>query len=138
MSWSLQILGGGQEIGANSYLLGLDGISVLLDAGLHPKKYGRDSLPDFDLIDRGLEAVFISHAHLDHVGALPIIQSRQPQAPIFATIPTKDIALRMLHNTVTVMNISGRRRDTGNTPSSNTKTSGPWKRRSPVWNIAPP
>ena len=79
--------------------------SLLLDAGLHPKKYGQESLPDFDLIDRDLDAIFISHAHLDHVGSLPLIYRRQSQAPIFATLPTKDIALRMLHNTVTVMNI---------------------------------
>ena len=105
MASTFTVLGGGQEIGANSYLLNLNGVPLLLDAGLHPKKYGLESLPDYDSIDRELEAIFISHAHLDHVGSLPIIHHRQPQAPIFATIPTKDIALRMLHNTVTVMNI---------------------------------
>jgi len=105
MAWTFKVLGGGQEIGANSYLLNIDGVPLLLDAGLHPKKYGLESLPDYDCIDRELEAIFISHAHLDHVGSLPVINHRQPQAPIFATIPTKDIALRMLHNTVTVMNI---------------------------------
>jgi Cft2 family RNA processing exonuclease len=105
MASTFTVLGGGQEIGANSYLLNLNGVPLLLDAGLHPKKYGLESLPDYDSIGRELEAIFISHAHLDHVGSLPVIHHRQPQAPIFATIPTKDIALRMLHNTVTVMNI---------------------------------
>lgn len=105
MAWSFMVLGGGQEIGANSYLLQIDGVSLLLDAGLHPKKYGLESLPEYPLIAGEVEAIFISHAHLDHVGSLPLINRQQPQAPIFATIPTKDIALRMLHNTVTVMNI---------------------------------
>ena len=105
MAWSFTVLGGGQEIGANSYLLKIEGVSFLLDAGLHPKKYGLESLPDYGGITDELEAIFISHAHLDHVGSLPLISRQQPQAPIFATIPTKDIALRMLHNTVTVMNI---------------------------------
>jgi Cft2 family RNA processing exonuclease len=105
MAWTFTVLGGGQEIGANSYLLQADGISFLLDAGLHPKKFGWESLPDFSLIAHELEAIFISHAHLDHVGSLPVINQKQPQAPIFATLPTKDVALRMLHNTVTVMNI---------------------------------
>jgi cleavage and polyadenylation specificity factor subunit 3 len=105
MSWSFTVLGGGQEIGANSYLLQIDGLSFLLDAGLHPKKFGQESLPDYSLITRELEAIFISHAHLDHIGSLPLAARQQPQAPIFATLPTKDIALRMLHNTVTVMNI---------------------------------
>ena len=105
MAWTLTVLGGGQEIGANSYLLCLSGVPLLLDAGLHPKKFGLDSLPDYDRIERELEAIFITHAHLDHVGSLPVINRRHPQAPIFATLPTKDIALRMLHNTVTVMNL---------------------------------
>jgi len=105
MAWSFTVLGGGEEIGANAYLLEIDGLSFLLDAGLHPKKYGQESLPDYGGISADLEAIFISHAHLDHVGSLPVISHRHPQAPIFATIPTKDIALRMLHNTVTVMNI---------------------------------
>ncbi len=105
MAWTFTVLGGGQEIGANSYLLSLSGVPLLLDAGLHPKKIGLESLPDYDRIERELEAIFISHAHLDHVGSLPLINHRHPQAPIFATLPTKDIALRMLHNTVTVMNI---------------------------------
>ena len=105
MDWTFTVLGGGQEIGANCYLLNLSGVPLLLEAGLHPKKYGRESLPDYDSIEQELEAIFISHAHLDHVGSLPVIHHRQPQAPIFATLPTKDIALRMLHNTVTVMNL---------------------------------
>lgn len=105
MSWNLTVLGGGQEIGANSYLLQIDGLSFLLEAGLHPKKFGLESLPDYSLITRELEAIFISHAHLDHIGSLPVVARQQSQAPIFATLPTRDIALRMLHNTVTVMNI---------------------------------
>jgi Cft2 family RNA processing exonuclease len=105
MSWSFTVLGGGQEIGANSYLLQVDGLSFLLDAGVHPKQFGSESLPDYSLIPRELEAIFISHAHLDHIGSLPLAARQQPQAPIFSTLPTKDIALRMLHNTVTVMNI---------------------------------
>lgn len=105
MTWSLEILGGGQEIGANCYLLKINGVPLLLEAGLHPKKFGKESLPDYDRVEEDLEAIFISHAHLDHVGSLPIIHQKHPEAPIFATSPTKDIALRMLHNTVTVMNI---------------------------------
>ncbi len=116
MAWTFTALGGGQEIGANSYLLSLSGVPLLLDAGLHPKKFGLESLPDYDRIERELEAIFITHAHLDHVGSLPVINHRHPQAPIFATQPTKDIALRMLHNTVTVMNIFREEKGLGEYP----------------------
>ncbi len=136
MAWSFTVLGGGQEIGANSYLLEINGVSLLLDAGLHPKKYGQESLPDYGWISGELEAIFISHAHLDHVGSLPLINRQQPQASIFATIPTKEIALRMLHNTVTVMNIFREKKDTGNILFSNMKTYGPWREKSSDWNSA--
>ncbi|MEZ5301513.1 MAG: hypothetical protein R3F11_12820 [Verrucomicrobiales bacterium] len=58
------------------YLLEMGGFSVALDCGIHPKYDGRDSLPRFDEIACGdLDAV-VTHAFLDHVGALPLLMRR--------------------------------------------------------------
>ena len=40
------VLGGGTEIGANSYFVSGADTGIILDCGLHPKKEGRDALPD--------------------------------------------------------------------------------------------
>jgi len=97
-------LGGCGEIGANSYYLDVDGTGILLDAGVHPKKYGRESLPMIDALRRKeIHAILISHCHIDHLGALPMILKYFPNPRIFMTAPSFPISMRMLHNTVTVM-----------------------------------
>ena len=83
MSWSLTVLGGGEEIGANAYLLRIDGLSFLLDAGLHPKKYGQESLPDF------LEKPFDVHG-TGHVHGL---MAEFPQGPAYRLSLNKGIGL---------------------------------------------
>ena len=90
-------IGGGNEIGASSYFLQLDGTKFLLDSGI--RLGSNDSFPRFTalfeqkLLDGlwDLDAILISHGHLDHVGALPMVVQDAREIPIYATLPTKDI-----------------------------------------------
>jgi Cft2 family RNA processing exonuclease len=92
------------EIGANSYYLELAGHGVVLDCGMHPKEMGEDALPNFKALqDRQLDAILISHAHQDHIGTLPVLMRRQPQAGVFMTEATAEIGSALLHNSVNVM-----------------------------------
>lgn len=92
------------EIGANSYRLDLAGKRIVLDSGLHPRFDGAAALPDFSrLPDASADAIFLSHAHQDHVGSLPVLMRRQPQAPVFMTEATRYLSDVMLHNSVNVM-----------------------------------
>lgn len=103
-SITFMAIGGGAEIGANSYLVSADGDhDVLLDCGLHPKKEGREALPDFQLLERAPEAVIVSHGHIDHCGAVPYVMRDFPSVPCYTTHPTISIMDRMLHNSVSVM-----------------------------------
>lgn len=92
------------EIGANSYWLSIGGKNILLDAGLHPKLEGLAATPDFSPVPEGkVDAIFVTHAHQDHVGGLPVLTRREPQAMVFMTEQTARIAQVMLHNSVNVM-----------------------------------
>ena len=92
------------EIGANSYYLEAAGQRLVLDCGMHPKEEGEDALPNFRALgDRVLDAVVISHSHLDHIGTLPVLMRRQPEARIFMTEATAEIGSALLHNSVSVM-----------------------------------
>jgi len=92
------------EIGANCYYLGVGGQGVVLDCGMHPKEEGEMALPLLGtLTGRTVDALLLSHAHLDHVGSLPVLMRQQPQARIFMTEPTAAIGDALLHNSVNVM-----------------------------------
>ena len=92
------------EIGANSYYIEIGGHRLVLDCGMHPKNVGEDSLPNLKPIaDRQLGAILISHSHQDHIGTLPVLMRRQPNARVFMTETTAEIGNALLHNSVNVM-----------------------------------
>lgn len=99
----ITILGSGREIGATAFLLEINGLRILLDAGFHPQKVGAEGLPLLEPLDAGLDIICISHAHLDHIGSLPLMAREFPEARILMSYPTRAVALRLLHNTVNVM-----------------------------------
>ena len=91
-------------IGASSWFVELEGHRLLLDAGMHPKLEGRESLPQYSLLSReDLDAIVISHCHHDHLGSLPVAMRRFPKAHVLLTELSYFLAERVLHNSVNVM-----------------------------------
>ncbi len=91
-------------IGATAWLLELEGHRLLMDAGIHPKREGRESLPLFGRVAREeVDAIAISHCHHDHIGALPIAVRHFPRAHVLMTELSYFLVERVLHNSVNVM-----------------------------------
>lgn len=91
-------------IGANSYLLKTRSAKVVLDAGMHPKHEGSEAIPHYEFLEpRTADSIIITHSHLDHVGTLPVFLQDQPQAKVFLSPETAELATAMLHNSVNVM-----------------------------------
>src|ERR1041385_3650584 len=91
-------------IGATSWFVEIEGHRLLLDAGTHPKREGRDSLPLYDLVkNEEVDAIAISHCHHDHVGSLPIALRYFPKAHVMMTELSYFLVERVLHNSVNVM-----------------------------------
>jgi len=91
-------------IGSNSCLIELGSFKFLVDAGLHPKEVGLDAMPDFSKIKNvQLDFIILTHCHLDHLGALPVIARNNPGVPILMSQPSQLLAPRMLRNSVNVM-----------------------------------
>ncbi|SKC49339.1 MBL fold metallo-hydrolase [Maledivibacter halophilus] len=101
----INFCGGAREVGASCYLINIDNKNILLDCGIRMKG-GKDSLPDFRQIQElgGIDAVVISHAHLDHTGSLPIISREYPNALIYMTHATKDLIRVLLYDSLKIMN----------------------------------
>ncbi len=91
-------LGGTGEIGMNLSLYGHDGRWLIVDIGI---TFGNDAFPDYDVMmaDTGfieaqrdhLDAIVLTHAHEDHLGALPYLW-RRLGCPIYATPFTAALA----------------------------------------------
>jgi Cft2 family RNA processing exonuclease len=92
-------LNGSDEIGASSWMLNFEGHRLLLDAGIDPKKEGREALPLYAVGgEEDVDAIVISHCHHDHVGSLPVALRQWPSAQVLMTELSYFIVERVLHN----------------------------------------
>ena len=74
------------DIGASALLVEIDDHRILLDAGMHPKREGREAMPRFGKLGHAdVDAIAISHCHHDHVGALPMACRQFPKAHVLMT-----------------------------------------------------
>jgi Cft2 family RNA processing exonuclease len=92
------------DIGASAWFLDLEGHRLLMDAGIHPKREGRPSLPLYGLIEQeAVDSIVISHCHHDHVGSLPVALRYFPNAHVLMSELSYFLVERVLHNSVNVM-----------------------------------
>jgi Cft2 family RNA processing exonuclease len=92
------------DIGASAWLVEVEDHRILLDAGMHPKREGREGLPMLGKAGHAdLDAIVISHCHHDHVGALPVACRHFPKAHVLMSELSYFIVERVLHNSVNVM-----------------------------------
>lgn len=90
----LRVLGGAREIGRSALLV--DG-RLLVDYGILS-----GTPPRFPVGDPEPDAVVVSHAHLDHAGAVPALLSGSNRPTIHWTQPTRDLALRLARDTLKI------------------------------------
>ena len=76
--------------------------SVLIDCGLFQggKKEKAKNRRDAKLEGGKLDAVILTHGHLDHVGRLPLLTRKGYEGPIFATQATIDLATLILRDSL--------------------------------------
>ncbi len=91
-------------IGSNALLIELGAFNFIVDSGLHPKLAGIEAMPDFSPTeDKTIHFVIITHCHLDHIGSLPVLLKKHPDARVFMSHASHMLIARMLHNSCNVM-----------------------------------
>ncbi len=112
-SGDLRIIGLGafQEVGRSAILVETPESKVLLDVGLNPSQtWGPNFFPrlDLDLKLEELDAVVVTHAHLDHCGMVPYLFKYGYNGPVYVTEPTRDIMALMQLDSLDVAEKEGR------------------------------
>lgn len=102
---NLHFLGGAMEIGGSCIYLRIAGKGILMDSGIR-QSGTKDPLPDFRTLQEqgGLDAILISHAHMDHIGTLPLVSKAYPEAPVYMTAMTADLTRVLLYDSLKIMN----------------------------------
>ncbi|KAF4598095.1 metallo-beta-lactamase superfamily protein [Pleurotus pulmonarius] len=102
---SVTLLGAGQEVGRSCCVLQYRGKTIVCDAGVHPAYSGMASLPFVDELDWStVDALLITHFHLDHAAALTYITEktnfRDGKGKVYMTHPTKAVHKFMMQDFV--------------------------------------
>lgn len=86
-------MGAARQVGRSCFLLQTPESNVMIDCGVNVASdlytYPLINLPEFDIA--ALDAVVISHAHLDHSGFLPYLFKYGFRGPVYCTEPTRDV-----------------------------------------------
>lgn len=97
-------LGGAMEVGGSCIYIRIADKGILMDSGIR-QSGAKDPFPDFRTIQQqgGVDAILISHAHMDHIGTLPIISRAYPLARIYMTAMTADLTRVLLYDSLKIM-----------------------------------
>lgn len=89
----LSVLGGGRQVGRSCLLLQTPESRVLLDCGINVaddnEAFPFLEAPEFNINE--LDAVIITHSHMDHSGFLPYLYKYGYRGPVYCTLPTRDV-----------------------------------------------
>ena len=93
MQMKLRFLGAAQNVTGSRHMLEVNGSRILVDCGLYQERQFRDrNWEPFTVPPDTIDAVFLTHAHLDHCGLLPKLVKDGFHGKIYCTAATAEIA----------------------------------------------
>ncbi|OGZ98584.1 MAG: hypothetical protein A3C07_03965 [Candidatus Sungbacteria bacterium RIFCSPHIGHO2_02_FULL_47_11] len=100
----LSFHGGAREVTGACYLFETAKTKILVDCGLFQgcDEYADMNFADFKFNPREIDALFVTHAHIDHVGRIPKLVREGFSGKIYSTPPTRDIAALLLEDALSL------------------------------------
>ncbi|AJF61183.1 TPA: beta-CASP ribonuclease aCPSF1 [Candidatus Woesearchaeota archaeon] len=106
----ISYLGSGRQVGRSCLFLQTPESRILMDCGVdvadENNAYPLLEAPEFKIEE--LDAIIISHSHLDHCGFLPYLFKYGYRGPVYCTQPTRDVMALMLLDYVKIMRYDGK------------------------------
>lgn len=108
----LSFLGAGRQVGRSCLLLQTPESRIVIDCGIDPSQdegpetYPFLDAPEFNISE--VDAVVVSHAHLDHSGIVPYLFKYGYTGPIYCTAPTRDIMSLLQLDMIKIQRSEGR------------------------------
>ena len=99
----LTFLGAAQEVTGSSYLLESEDTKLLIDFGMFQGKEEDWNYQPLDIRAKEINALLLTHAHLDHSGRIPVLVKNGFRGPIFATPPTIELTKLLWDDTLKLM-----------------------------------
>ena len=112
-SWiRVTTLGGCREVGRSSFILSTPETRVLVDCGVNVGSENNGTpylyVPEACPINQ-IDAVVITHAHLDHAGLVPLLFKYGYEGPVYLTLPTRDLMSLLQLDYIEVSNREGKK-----------------------------
>ena len=105
-------LGSYREVGRAMHLVTTNESKVLVDVGANPTNNPNETQPFFAAPEMlpldNLDAVVITHAHVDHIGMLPVLFRYGYKGPVYCTPPTRDLMTLLQIDYIKVSQAEGR------------------------------
>ena len=103
----ISVLGGGNEVGASCLHIDLADTNIVIDAGM--RMHADDPMPSLGMLEHlgDPDVILVTHAHADHIGALPVIHTLYPKVPVYTTPPTADLMKIMMKDSYKILEQRG-------------------------------
>ena len=99
----LKFCGAAKEVTGSNYLLEVAGSRILVDCGMHQGDREEANYEPFPYAPSSIDAVLLTHAHIDHSGRIPRLVREGFRGKIYATLPTIELTEILWDDSVRLM-----------------------------------
>src|SRR3989338_547254 len=107
----LSCLGASRQVGRTCFLLQTPESRVIIDCGIDPSQDDAGAYPYFDAPEFNIgeiDAVVVTHSHLDHSGLIPYLFKFGYRGPVYCTLPTRDVMAILQLDMVKIQRAEGK------------------------------